>query len=43
VSAAFERIAERLPAVLIDTFREQWSRIVALVHQINEIERRLQA
>lgn len=42
VVAAFERIAERLPAVLIDTFREQWSRIAALDDQINEIERRLQ-
>lgn len=42
VVAAFERIAERLPAVLIDTFREQWSRIATLDDQINEIERRLQ-
>ncbi|MFL9909981.1 IS110 family RNA-guided transposase [Paraburkholderia sp. RL17-337-BIB-A] len=40
--AAFERIAGRLPAVLMDTLREQWARIGALDDQVNEIERRLQ-
>jgi len=35
------RVAERLPAVLIDTLREQWNGLVKLDGQIAEIERRL--
>lgn len=37
------RLTERLPAVLIDTLREQWSMLAKLDEQIAEIERRLLA
>jgi transposase len=37
------RLAERLPGLLIETLREQWSRLTQLDLQIHEIERRLQA
>lgn len=37
------RLAERLPAVLIETLREQFARIGQLDEQIAEIERRLRA
>ncbi|MBH1409040.1 IS110 family RNA-guided transposase [Pseudomonas fluorescens] len=36
-----ERVADRLPAVLVDTLREQWNGSAALDKQIAEIERRL--
>ncbi|BDC45439.1 IS110 family transposase [Paraburkholderia terrae] len=35
------RVAERLPAVLIDTLREQWDRVMELDEQIARIERRM--
>ena len=35
------RVAERLPAALIDTLREQWNGLSALDGQIAEIERRM--
>jgi len=35
------RVAERLPAVLIDTMREQWNGLTALDEQIAGIERRM--
>jgi transposase len=35
------RLSERLPAVLVNTLREQWSRLAQLDEQIGEIERRL--
>ncbi|MDJ1167654.1 IS110 family transposase (plasmid) [Burkholderia gladioli pv. gladioli] len=35
------RVAERLPAVLIDTLREQWNRILQLDEAIRGIERRM--
>lgn len=35
------RLAERLPAMLIDTFREQWRGLAKLDQQIDEIEGRL--
>jgi transposase len=35
------KLADRLPAVLIDTLREQWNRLAAIDEQIAEIERRL--
>ena len=35
------RLSERLPAVLIDTLREQWAMLTNLDEQIAEIERRL--
>lgn len=38
---AFARLAERLPAVLVDTLREQFARITHLDEEITEIERRL--
>lgn len=41
VPALLARIAERLPAVLIDTLREQWHGLAKLDGQIAEIERRL--
>ncbi|KAB0630824.1 transposase [Burkholderia stagnalis] len=41
IPAALERIAERLPAVLIDTLREQWNGLAKLDGQIAEIERRM--
>jgi len=37
------RLSERLPAALVDTLREQWSRLGDLDEQIAEIERRLSA
>lgn len=37
------RLNERLPAVLIDTLREQWNMLSKLDQQIAEIERRLSA
>jgi transposase len=37
-----EKLVDRLPAVLIDTLCEQWSRLADLDRQILDIERRLQ-
>ena len=39
--AALERLSERLPAMVVDTLREQWARIAALDEEIGAIERRL--
>jgi transposase len=41
MSDVLERVAERLPAVLIDTLREQWTRIRELDEAIGGIERRM--
>lgn len=41
VPPVFERLAERLPAALIDTLREQWNGLARLDEQIAEIERRM--
>ncbi|AJP60114.2 transposase (plasmid) [Pandoraea vervacti] len=41
IPAVLERIAERLPAVLMDTFRAQWNGLEKLDEQIAEIERRM--
>jgi transposase len=38
---ALGRLAQRLPAILIDTLREQFARIQALEQQIEQIEQRL--
>lgn len=38
---ALQRLAERLPAALIDTLREQWNTLARLDEQILHIERRL--
>ncbi|MEX3671635.1 IS110 family transposase [Paraburkholderia phenoliruptrix] len=35
------RVAERLPAVVIDTLREQWNGLVKLDEQVAQIERRM--
>ncbi|WP_211465244.1 IS110 family RNA-guided transposase [Collimonas silvisoli] len=40
---ALARLAERLPAVLIDTLREQWDMLGKLDEQIAQIEKRLLA
>ena len=38
---ALARVSERLPAMVIDTLREQWARVGRLNEEIGEIERRL--
>ena len=38
-----KRLAERVPALLIDTLREQWNRIAVLDSEIKQIEMRLLA
>lgn len=43
IPAVLARVADRLPAVLIDTLREQWNGLTKLDGQIAEIERRLEA
>lgn len=40
---ALERLAERLPAALIETLREQWNMLARLDEQVLQIEQRLQA
>ncbi|MFM0147734.1 IS110 family RNA-guided transposase [Paraburkholderia sp. RL18-085-BIA-A] len=37
------RVAERLPAVVIDTLREQWNGLTKLDEQVAQIERRIRA
>ena len=39
--AALARVSERLPAMVIDTLREQWARVARLDEEIGEIERRI--
>jgi transposase len=41
IAEALGRLTDRLPAMVIDTLREQWERIGTLDEQIGEIERRL--
>ena len=41
--AAFERVSERLPAMVVEALREQWARLARLDEEIGEIERRLAA
>ncbi len=41
IAEALQRLADRLPAMVIDTLREQWARIHMLDEQIGEIELRL--
>ena len=38
---ALERLSERLPAMVIESLREQWARLDRLDEEIDEIERRL--
>ena len=41
IAEALERVSERLPAMVIETLREQWARVGELDAQVGEIERRL--
>lgn len=41
IPGALGRVAERLPAVVIETLREQYARLSQLDEQVQEIERRL--
>ena len=41
MDAALDRVSERLPAMVVETLREQWARVVRLDEEIGEIERRL--
>ena len=43
IAEALQRLADRLPAMVVDTLREQWDRIGQLDAQIGQIERRLKA
>lgn len=43
IPGIFARLAERVPALLIDTLREQWNRIAVLDSEIKQIEMRLTA
>lgn len=43
MSDVLGRLSDRLPAVLIDTLREQWEMLSKIDKQITEIEQRLQA
>ncbi|WP_438394121.1 IS110 family transposase [Caballeronia sp. DA-9] len=42
IPSVLQRLVDRLPAILINTLREQWNGLTALDKQIAEIERRLQ-
>ena len=41
IPAALERVSERLPAMVIETLREQWARIAELDKEVGAIERRI--
>ncbi len=41
MAEALARVSERLPAMVIDTLREQWARVARLDEEIGEIERRI--
>jgi len=41
IAPALERVANRLPAMIVDTLREQWARVAQLDREIGEIERRI--
>lgn len=43
ISGVLERLTDRLPAMLIESLREQWNDLQNLDRQIAEIERRLRA
>ncbi len=43
IATALAKLVDRLPAVLLDTLREQWARVGQLDSQVAEIERRLRA
>ena len=41
--AVLERLSEQLPAMVVETQREQWGRVAALVDEVGVIEQRLEA
>ncbi len=41
MAEALARVSERLPAMVVDTLREQWARVARLDGEIGEIERRI--
>ena len=41
IASALERVAERLPAMIVETLREQWARVAQLDREISEIEGRI--
>jgi len=41
IAPALERVAERLPAMIVESLREQWARVARLDREIGEIERRI--
>ena len=41
IGPALKRVAERLPAMIVETLREQWARVGQLDREIGEIERRI--
>jgi len=43
ISEALQRLSDRLPAIVIDTLREQWERIGSVDEQVADIEGRLRA
>lgn len=43
IADALQRLSDRLPAMVVDTLREQWARIGKLEEEISAVERRLKA
>ena len=41
IPAVLARVADQLPALLIDTLREQWNGLQKLDQQVGKVERRL--
>ena len=41
IATALEQVVERLPAMVVETLREQWARIIQLDREIGEIESRI--
>jgi len=41
IDSVLERLAERLPTMIVETLREQWERVARLDQEIGEIERRI--
>ena len=42
IAQALDRVSERLPAMVVDTLREQWARVAQLDEEVGRIERRLE-
>lgn len=43
IADALQRLSDRLPAMVVDTLREQWARIGKLEEEMSAVERRLKA